>query len=100
MEEQGRLRKEDFSNALGACLEDSETGAKNSSKGGTATVITQMTRSDQEAEITATGIPPSNDLESAMVESLPANGVAYTAIVRGAYDPTGVALVEVYVLTN
>ena len=57
-------------------------------------------RSDQEAEIMATGIPPSNDLESALVETLPANGAAYTAIVRGANDATGVALVEVYGLAN
>src|SRR5205814_8708227 len=53
-------------------------------------------RSDQEAEIIATGIPPSNDLESAMVETLPANGSAYTALVRGANSGTGVGLVEVY----
>jgi hypothetical protein len=42
------------------------------------------------------GIPPSNDLESAIVRTLsPAN---YTAIVRGANNTTGVAVVEVYVL--
>jgi hypothetical protein len=57
-------------------------------------------RSDQEAEITATGIAPSNDAESAVVATLPANGAAYTAIVRGANSSTGVALVEVYALTN
>ena len=57
-------------------------------------------RSDQEAEIIATGIPPTNDLESAIVETLPANGAAYTAIVRGSNGTTGVALVEVYGLTN
>jgi hypothetical protein len=51
-------------------------------------------RSDQEEEITATTIPPSNDLESAIVRSLaPGN---YTAIVRGVNDTTGVALIEVY----
>jgi len=55
-------------------------------------------RSDQEAEIIATTIPPSNDLESALIETLPANGAAYTAIVRGANNGTGVALVEVYAL--
>jgi len=53
-------------------------------------------RSDQEAEIIATTIPPSNDLESALVATLPANGAAYTAIVRGANGTTGVAAVEVY----
>jgi hypothetical protein len=51
-------------------------------------------RDDQEAEIIATGIPPSNNLESAIVRNLPAG--AYTAIVRGTNNATGVALVEVY----
>ena len=51
-------------------------------------------RTDQEAEIIATGIPPSNDLESAIVRDLaPGN---YTAIVRGVNSTTGVALVEAY----
>jgi hypothetical protein len=53
-------------------------------------------RSTQEADITATGIPPTNDLESAIVATLPSNGAAYTAIVRGANDTPGIALVEVY----
>jgi hypothetical protein len=53
-------------------------------------------RSDQEAEIIATTIPPSNDLESAIVRNL-APGT-YTAIVRGANDTTGIAVVEAYAL--
>jgi hypothetical protein len=53
-------------------------------------------RSTQEAEIEATGIPPSNDLESAIISSL-APG-AYTAIVRGVGDTTGIGLVEFYAL--
>jgi hypothetical protein len=48
----------------------------------------------QEAEIIATTIPPSDDLESAIVRNLTPG--AYTAIVRGVSDTTGVALVEVY----
>ena len=55
-------------------------------------------RSDQEAEIMATTIPPTNDLESAIVETLPAGGAAYTAIVRGVGGTTGIAVVEVYAL--
>jgi hypothetical protein len=55
-------------------------------------------RSDQEAEIIATTIPPTNDLESAIVATLPANGASYTAIVRGAGGTTGIAVVEVYAL--
>lgn len=55
-------------------------------------------RSDQEAEIIARTIPPSNDFESAIVQALPASGAAYTEIVRGADNTTGVAFVEVYAL--
>jgi hypothetical protein len=55
-------------------------------------------RTTQEAEIIATGIPPSNDMESAIVATLPGNGAAFTAIVRGVNNATGVALVEVYAL--
>lgn len=57
-------------------------------------------RSDQEIEIIATGIPPADDLESAIVEILSAGGAPYTAIVRGVNNTSGVALVEVYALTN
>ncbi len=52
--------------------------------------------SSQQAEIEATGIPPATDLESAFVQSLPANSSAYTAILRGRNDSTGVGLVEAY----
>jgi hypothetical protein len=50
----------------------------------------------QEAEIIATTIPPSNDLESAIVANLPANNASYTAIVRGVNNGTGVGVVEAY----
>ena len=53
-------------------------------------------RSNQEQEIIATTIPPINDLESAIVATVPANNSAYTAIVRGAHDEVGIGLVEVY----
>jgi hypothetical protein len=57
-------------------------------------------RDTQEAEIIATGVPPTSDLESAVVATLQASpsGNGYTAIVRGANGTTGVALVEVYAL--
>jgi hypothetical protein len=51
-------------------------------------------RDSQQAEIEATTIPPPNDLEAAIVTIVPAG--AYTAIVRGFGDGTGVGLVEVY----
>lgn len=55
-------------------------------------------RSDQEAEIRATGIPPANDSESAIVMTLDPD--SYTAIVKGAQGGSGVALVEVYDLDS
>jgi hypothetical protein len=51
-------------------------------------------RDTQQAAIEATGIPPSNNKESAILSVLPPGG--YTAIVRGFGDTTGVGLVEVY----
>jgi hypothetical protein len=41
-------------------------------------------------------IPPTNNLESAILRTLPAGNAAYTAILRGANGGTGVGLVEVY----
>lgn len=51
-------------------------------------------KTDQQAEIAATGIPPSHDLEPAIVRTL-APG-AYTAIVRGSNNGTGIGVVEAY----
>ncbi|MFL6521447.1 MAG: S8 family serine peptidase [Chthoniobacterales bacterium] len=48
----------------------------------------------QAAQIQATGIPPKDPRESAIVRSL--NPGSYTAIVRGANSATGIGLVEVY----
>jgi hypothetical protein len=53
-------------------------------------------REDQQADIEATTIPPSNDLEAAVVATL-APG-PYTAVVRGNGNGTGIGLVEVYAL--
>jgi hypothetical protein len=53
-------------------------------------------RSDQETQIIATGIPPTNDLEAAVIATIPAGGASYTAIVSGVGGTTGIALVEVY----
>jgi hypothetical protein len=52
----------------------------------------------QEAAIQATGIPPTNNLESAIDTTL--NPGAYTTIVRGKNSTSGVALVEVYDLSQ
>lgn len=53
-------------------------------------------RTDQQAEIQASTVPPSDDLEAAIVATLPANNSSYTAIVRGVNGATGVGVVEVY----
>lgn len=53
-------------------------------------------RSDHEAEIKATTIPPTNDLESAIVATVPANNSAYTALMRGVNGGTGTGVVEIY----
>jgi hypothetical protein len=53
-------------------------------------------RSDQEAKIIATTVTPSDDAESAIVQTLTPG--PYTAVVRGVGNATGVALVEVYAL--
>ena len=50
--------------------------------------------SSQQAEIEATTVPPTNDLESALVRTFPPGN--YTVIVRGKNSTTGVGLVEAY----
>jgi hypothetical protein len=54
-------------------------------------------KDSQQAEIQATGLAPTNDLESAIIMTLPAG--AYTAQLRGVNDGQGVALTEVYELS-
>ena len=54
---------------------------------------------NKQAIIDSTAQPP-NDLESAIVRSLPANGTIYTAIVRGAGNGTGIGIVEIYDLDS
>lgn len=56
--------------------------------------LNDQTQQSQETEVRATTIPPSNDLESAILTTLsPGN---YTAILSGKNGGTGVAVVEVY----
>ncbi len=61
---------------------------------GFSTIVNDNWRDTQEVEIEATGIPPTNDLESAIVATLVPG--AYTAIVSGNGGTSGVALVELY----
>ncbi len=48
----------------------------------------------QAAKITASGLPPHNPLESAIVATLP--GGPYTVILAGNHSGTGIGLIEVY----
>jgi FtsP/CotA-like multicopper oxidase with cupredoxin domain len=68
--------------------------------GGLATINNDNWRDDpvQEAAITATGIAPANNLESAIDVTL--NPGAYTAVVRGKNNTAGIALIEVYDLSQ
>src|SRR4029077_3311856 len=52
----------------------------------------------QVSQISASGLAPSNALESAIIATLPSGN--YTAIVRGVNSTTGIALVEVYELDS
>lgn len=55
-------------------------------------------RSNQEQEIIATTIPPSNNLEAAIVATL--NPGPHTAVLRGSGNATGIGVVEVYDLDS
>ncbi|MEY2526128.1 MAG: large repetitive protein [Verrucomicrobiota bacterium] len=60
--------------------------------------VNDQTQQSQSAEVSATGLPPSNDPESAIVMMLdPGN---YTAILAGKNGATGIGLIEVYDLTS
>ena len=61
---------------------------------GFTTVFNDNWRDTQEAQIIATGLAPSNDLEPAILATV--NPGNYTALVRGKDNTTGVGSVEVY----
>jgi hypothetical protein len=65
---------------------------------GFLTITNDNWRNTQEAEIRTTGIPPTNDLESAIMVTLFPG--AYTAVVKGKNNSSGVGLVEVYDLNQ
>ena len=63
---------------------------------GTFVAANDNWKSTQQADISATGKAPPNDLEPAITRILaPGN---YTAIVRGVNNTSGIALIEVYEL--
>jgi uncharacterized protein (DUF1800 family) len=51
-------------------------------------------RSSQETALSNAGLAPTNDLESALITTVSTGN--YTAVVRGANNTTGLALIEVY----
>jgi len=42
------------------------------------------------------GLAPTENLESAIIRTLPANGAGYTALVRGVSEATGIGVVQIY----
>ncbi len=62
--------------------------------GGTIIASNDDWQDTQEDQITAAGLAPTDPNESAIYATLPAGN--YTAVVRGADDTTGTALVEIY----
>jgi hypothetical protein len=58
------------------------------------TITNNNWRDTQEAQIKATGLPPTNDLESAIDITLVPG--SYTGIIRGNGGSTGIGLIEVY----
>jgi hypothetical protein len=61
-------------------------------------VVNDNWKDSQQIAITASGLAPDNDLESAIIASLPPG--LYTAIMHGKGSTTGVGLVEVYDLDD
>jgi len=62
--------------------------------GAFGTITNNNWRDTQETQIKATGLAPTNDLESAIDAILPPGN--YTGIIRGNGDSTGIGLIEVY----
>lgn len=63
-------------------------------KGAALVAANDNWKEGQRSQIEASGIAPTDDLESAIVATLPPG--EYTGIVRGVDDTTGIAVVEVY----
>jgi hypothetical protein len=81
------------SNAVSGALADPVLELRDAS-GNLVAVNDDWSSGPQVAAIVATGIPPPNPLESAIVATLGTGN--YTAVVRGADGTSGVALVEVF----
>jgi hypothetical protein len=53
-------------------------------------------QTDQKQELESTGLQPTNDLEAALVATIPPG--QYTAQVRGKPETTGIGVVQIYFL--
>jgi hypothetical protein len=63
-------------------------------QGSTLLAMNDNWKTDQQAEVEATGIPPTNDFESAIVRTLTPG--SYTTVLRGKNNTTGIGVVEAY----
>jgi len=61
---------------------------------GATTASNDNWKSSQQAEISALGLAPGNDLESALIATIDPG--AYTVVVKGVNNATGVAVMEIY----
>ena len=84
--------------SVGGVLQDPVLELNNSSGISSVIATNDDWKQSQQSEIAATGIPPSNDAEAAIVQTLSPG--AYTAVLRGKGSGTGVGLVEVYDLSG
>jgi hypothetical protein len=81
--------------AVAGHLEDPTLDLYNSS-GELITSNDNWVNAANKQEIIDSTVPPANDLEAAILVTLPANNAGYTAIVRGSNGGTGIGLVEAY----
>ena len=79
-------------------IHDSTGAAIASNNDWKVTQVGGIITADQSAEISASGVAPSNDLESAIIAVL-APG-SYTAVVRGVNNTTGTGVVDAYDLSG
>lgn len=66
---------------------------------GTLVAMNDDWKSTQQESIRDTTMAPADDRESAVVANFPAGGAAYTAVLRGKNDSTGIGIIELYDLS-
>jgi hypothetical protein len=58
--------------------------------------INDQTGQSQESEVQAIGVAPSDDKESVIIATLPANNASYTVVLSGNGGGSGIGVIEVY----